>query len=195
MADDKQFENYLKFYAAKAIGKSSLSNTDKISLLKELKQCDVYRTMAFLNKGQMFYGELNEQKIEKEFKSNKQLQESIQNLQEDLLGLGLAVGATAYVALLGASLYSAYKNFRANTDAAYKKCNTFAQGNKKKVCYFNVRILDYRKRIEVLKKADCSKANNPASCRSNAHSVMSSYQDKINKFSNKLRELNLPEAK
>ena len=72
----------LKLYSLTAIMDSKIPNKDKAKLLENLKTCSLTETVAFLNVGKMYKGPITDKTkkiIFDEFKSNKKLNESIDN--------------------------------------------------------------------------------------------------------------------
>jgi hypothetical protein len=80
----------IKMYAIGAISESNLATKDKINLLKEIKDVDVYKTMAFLDKASIIKDKLTEdvkQSIVDSFYKNTAL---IESLDEFSFGMILA---------------------------------------------------------------------------------------------------------
>jgi hypothetical protein len=74
--------NELKVYALTTVLSSNISDNDKAQLLEVIQVSDKPRLMAFLNKGQTYFGPMNEsveKTISDEFTSNTKLIESIDN--------------------------------------------------------------------------------------------------------------------
>jgi hypothetical protein len=74
--------NELKVYALTTVLSSNIPDNDKAQLLEVIQVSDKPRLMAFLNKGQTYFGPMNEsveKTISDEFDSNTKLIESIDN--------------------------------------------------------------------------------------------------------------------
>ena len=119
------------------------------------------------------------------------LNEEIQ-LQEVIGTVSSAAGLVLNGILLVGSVWFSWRKLRGWFDDNFRKCGTFRVGKDRKACHKNLQIQYWQKRIELLKKNNCEKANNPEKCKTLVRTNIDKYNTKIDKAKATLRRLNLP---
>jgi hypothetical protein len=168
-------EKELKLYALEAIKESKIPNDQKLELVNQLKECNLFETMAFLNKGQMLAVKLEEDQLiecRDSFYENENLQDSIMTfLNEDITG-----GAVLATTIIGGALIY----FRNYLTKARRACRDF-MGVERRTCLYRYKVDAYKAAIAKAASSagKCKSDKNPEKCQAKIANFIAKTKEKL----------------
>ncbi len=182
-------EKELKLYSIEVIKESNLSNKDKLFLLKELQKSDYHRTMEFLNKGQMYFGDLNESKkqlIEEEFLKNEDLNESIYRQLYLTEGWGKTILGMILLTPVG---WVIWRLMKATFSSAQRKCGVLSIGKARDLCLLRAKLQKLELKKKAILRNDCKNASNPTKCQNAVQEELDKIDSKIDFMKGRIQDL------